>query len=220
MLRFFKILPILIALVAIIGCSANSAKIGGFDSFKAKDNRSESERYIIRSASIDIEVNDINTATDFVNELVSNNSGFIMSISSRDETLTRISLKVPEPKLDNFIVSLGGIGKVTSQSISSRDVTEEIIDIDARVKNLHMLRDRYRELLKSAKTVTEIVGIEKELADIQSELDRIEGRRKLLMGQVEMSEVNISLESRTIYGPLGYVSKGVFWVVKKLFIIK
>jgi hypothetical protein len=220
MLRVFKILPTIIALVAIIGCSTNSAKVGGFNSFKAKDDRLGSERYIIRNASIDIEVNDINTATDFVSELVSNNSGFIMSISSRDETLTRISLKVPEPKLDDFIINLGGIGKVTSQSISSRDVTEEIIDIDARVKNLLMLRDRYRELLKSAKNVTEMLGIEKELADIQSELDRIEGRRNLLMGQVEMSEVNISLESRTIYGPFGYVSKGVFWVVKKLFIIK
>jgi len=212
-----KTLPIIIFLASLVGCAAHSAQVDGS---KAKNNYSGSERYIIRNASIDIEVNDMNTATDSVNELVSNNLGFVMSISSRDETLTRISLKVPEPKLDDFIASLGGIGKVISQSISSKDVTEEIIDIEARVKNLHVLRNRYRELLQSAETVTEIVGIEKELADIQSELDRIEGRRKSLMGQVEMSEVNISLESRTVYGPLGYVSKGIFWIIGKLFVIK
>ena len=215
-----RILLLTILFASIIGCSSNSRKIDNTNDARSMDSDSRAQRYIIRSASVDIEVIDIKDSTKRVTELVSTNSGFVMSMSSRNETSTRISLKVPEQKLDGFIQSLVNVGKITSQYVSSEDVTEEIVDIEARIKNLYLLRDRYRELLKDAKNVTEVMSIEKELANIQSELDRIEGRRKLLMGQVEMSEVTISLKSRTVYGPLGYLSKGVFWVVKKLFVIK
>ncbi|MCX4026154.1 DUF4349 domain-containing protein [Spartinivicinus marinus] len=102
----------------------------------------------------------------------------------------------------------------------SEDVTEEIIDIEAKITNLSALRVKFITLLNQATEVSDILKIEKELNRIQTELDSIEARRKTLKNQVAFSKINIALNQETIYGPLGYLGKGFIWVVGKLFVIK
>lgn len=65
-----------------------------------------------------------------------------------------------------------------------------------------------------------MLNIEKELARIQTEIDVIEGRRKTIIGNVEYSNVDITLKQKRVLGPLGYIGKGLFWVVGKLFVVK
>ncbi len=99
-------------------------------------------------------------------------------------------------------------------------MTEEIVDIDARLKNLFSLRDRFRALLEKGIEISEILEIEKELSRIQTEIDAIEGRRKLLKHQAALSSIDITIQQEVIYGPLGYGGKALYWLFEKLFIIQ
>lgn len=178
------------------------------------------KRHVIRTASLTLSVENIDERVNALSSLAEGYGGYVQSNNRYTEKRANLHVKIPSAKLDMFITEVLNLGKVTSNSTSSRDVTDQVIDIDARMKNLIVLRSRYRELLAKANTVKEIISIEKELSKIQTEIDTIEGRRKSLLDQVAMSSVNVTFEQKTIYGPLGYIGKGLLWAIGKLFVIK
>lgn len=130
---------------------------------------------------------------------------------------------------DAFADALGDIersGSVLSRHVKGEDVTEQYVDIETRLKNNLALRDRFRELLAKARDVKDVLAIESELNRVQSEIDSMEARMRVLKDQVQMSTIRVSLRQQeppkpaTIYGPLGYLYKGAEWFVVKLFVIR
>lgn len=82
--------------------------------------------------------------------------------------------------------------KIESKNIHTQDVTEEFIDVEARLKTKKELEVRYREILKQAKTVQDIVSIEAQLSTVRSEIESVEGRLNYLKNQVGFSTLNVS----------------------------
>lgn len=212
--KYFKFV-LLPCVLFFVGCASNN-----MEQAAASQASFSPKRHIIRTASLTLSVENIDEKVNSLSSLVEGYGGYVRSNSRHTEKRTSLNIKIPSTKLDIFISEVSNLGKVSNKSTSSRDVTDQVIDIDARMKNLIALRARYRELLGKANTVKEIVSIEKELSQIQTEIDTIEGRRKSLLDQVAMSSVNVTFEQKTIYGPLGYVGKGLIWVIGKLFVIK
>lgn len=178
------------------------------------------ERLLVRSASLSIDVDDIEAASKNVADDIANIEGYIDRTYRRDDKSISMDLRVPESGLDAFVNRASQYGVVKSRSLSAVDVTDEIIDVEARLKNLYVLRDRFRALLDKAVKVSEILEIERELSRIQSDIDSMEGRRSKIKSQVKYSEVHLFIEQKTIYGPIGYIGYGLYWLVTKLFIIK
>ncbi|WP_394202362.1 DUF4349 domain-containing protein [Marinagarivorans algicola] len=210
----FVLLP---CVLFFVGCASNNMKQAEAEASQASFSP---KRHIIQTASLTLSVENIDEKVNALSSLVEGYGGYVKSNNRYTEKRANLNIKIPSSKLDIFITEISNLGKVTSNSTSSRDVTDQVIDIDARMKNLIVLRARYRELLGKANTVKEVVSIEKELSKIQTEIDTIEGRRKSLLDQVAMSSVNVTFEQKTIYGPLGYIGKGLMWAIGKLFVIK
>jgi hypothetical protein len=82
------------------------------------------------------------------------------------------------------------------------------------------LRDRLRALLDSAKSVKDVLAIEKELGRVQADIDSMQAQLKTLKGKVDLASVTVSIKRRRILGPIGYVLKGAWWAVEKLFVIQ
>jgi chromosome segregation ATPase len=101
-----------------------------------------------------------------------------------------------------------------------KDVTEQYIDVQARLKNKYVLRDRLKQILEKAVTVQDVLAVETELNRVQSDIDSMEGQIKSLQGQVQYATLDLDLKRKQILGPLGYVFKGIWWGVEKLFIIR
>ena len=100
------------------------------------------------------------------------------------------------------------------------------MDVETRLSNNRALRDRLKELLAKARDVKDILQIESELNRVQSEIDSMDARMRILKDQIQMSTLSVELRQQvpakpaTIYGPLGYLYKGAEWFVTKLFIIR
>ncbi|SFV54069.1 hypothetical protein MNB_SV-14-1707 [hydrothermal vent metagenome] len=75
-------------------------------------------------------------------------------------------------------------------------------------------------LLNRTSNIEEILLIEREINRVQTEIDMIERNLKSMHSSVEMSPISVNLEEKTIYGPLGYIANGIWWVTKKLFVIR
>ena len=177
------------------------------------------DRSIIKTGAIKVEIEDIEKAEDQIRSLAEEKESIVTSSRMSSEKTYAATLKVPTSELENTMDAVAGLGKELSRSINTSDVTEELIDREAELKNLIVLRERMRELLVKATNVEEILKVERELNRIQTRIDSINRRLKNLKGQVEYSRLHVEITQKRIYGPLGYIGIGIWWVFEKLFII-
>ncbi|MBK1853432.1 DUF4349 domain-containing protein [Verrucomicrobiaceae bacterium 5K15] len=179
-------------------------------------------RVLIHTGSISLEVADVEQSTAQVKSLVKKQQGYIEHTRSQGKEAgsSRLTVRVPQTHLTSTMEGLATVGKITSRQISVEDVTDEWIDLQAKIKNLRSLRDRLRRLLDRTNNVKEVLAVEKELNRVQSELDSLEGRMKAMQRNVSYSKITINLRQKSIPGPLGAITKGTWWGVKKLFVIR
>ncbi len=208
--------------ICLLGCSSNSPKDPVFSATGARSELASpiNARLIQKSASMSIEVDSVKDATIKATQLIDSVGGYVETTDSYSEESTSITVKVPSEKLNETLQALSKIGDVTYERTGSRDVTDEVVDVEARLENLIELRARFRQLLAKAEKVDEIISVERELSRIQTEIDAIETRKKMLIGKVEQAEIDIRLKQKRVLGPLGYLGKGIFWAISKLFVIK
>jgi len=180
----------------------------------------ESTRKLIWTASLTVEVQEIAGPAQAATDIAKEAGGYVQSRSDSEENYANLTLRVPAAALKDVVGKLEALGKVTYRSMSSRDVTEEYIDLEARLANMIALRDRLKKLLDKATDVKEILAIEKELSRAQAEIDSMTGRMKALKGQVDLATLELTLDRKEILGPLGAAFKAIGWGIEKLFVIR
>lgn len=150
---------------------------------------------IIKNARLRFQTGNVDTTTTAVQQLVKKYKGSIQSDlqEHEDYRLSRsMSVRVPSANFDAFIADLSkGVDYYDAKEISSEDVTEEYVDITARVKTKKQLENRYYELLKKANKVSEMLEIEQKLSEIREEIEAKEGRLKYLQTKVSMSTIDL-----------------------------
>lgn len=124
-----------------------------------------------------------------------------------------LSARVPPRNVAIFLDGLAKNGEVLQHGRDSEDKTNQVVDTDARIKNLTELRDRLRLMLtdKSAK-FKDIIEVERELANTQSQLDSLLGMRKILSQETDLVAVNINFSAAQ-----GITEQGFFAPVARAF---
>ncbi len=146
--------------------------------------------------------------------------GYVETKSDSGETLARATFRVPVATFKETITKLEDSGEVLSRSVKGEDVTEDYVDVQARLANKIVLRDRIKSLLSKATGVKEILEIETELNRIQSDIDSMEARIRSMKGKIDYATVHLTLRRKPIPGPLGYLLNGILWGLEKLFVIR
>ena len=107
-------------------------------------------------------------------------------------------IRVPTEHFLDFIEGVSeGVSYFDQNDISRRDVSEEFIDLEARLKTKRELEKRYLKLLKKAKNVKEMLAIERELSNIREEIEAKQGRLQYLQNRVSMSTVTMEFYKLT-----------------------
>lgn len=181
----------------------------------------EDGRLRIYQAHQSVEVADVAAAASQVEDWVAARKGYVDSSTESEDDSTRASftIRVPAGQMDPLLDEFASLGKQTSLRLTASDTTDAYYDLRAKIENTEALRDRLRRLLDEAEGVKEVVEIEKELARVQSELDSLKGCFQRLDDQVRMATVNLQLRARTIPGPVGAANQGLWWGLKKLFVL-
>ena len=173
--------------------------------------------YLVRRGWLDLIVEAPPTTAARAQEITLGFSGLVQTATvSEDEA--KMVLRVPEPRLDEALDQLSTLGNVDSRRLSANDVTEEVIDLEARVASLIGVRDRLRALLERSNGMSEIMSVERELARVQAEIDSIEGRLRHLRSRAVMAELSLSARRERKLGILGLVAVGVGKALGWLFV--
>ena len=210
---------LLLCVILLSGC-AGVQQLAGEPFYLTESDEVVSERMFIRNASLSIDVYDLEESVQKVTKITENAKGYVKQKSKSGEKNASLYLRVPSDKLKSVVEEIAKMGKVTEKEVSSKDVTEKYVDINARLKNKIVLRDKLKKLLEKAKSVKDILAIERELNRVQSDIDSMQGRMNSLESKIEFAELDVYFNRKPILGPLGYVFKGFWWGVEKMFIIR
>ena len=154
------------------------------------------QQQVIKTATISSRVDDVTTTGAKVVSLVTVNEGFVQQqdLSNSDETTYEtITARVPADRLDAFISEVSALGSVQSLTSQAADVTQQVVDLDARIGALQTSAKRLEELLAATSSVADLVAVETELANRQAELDSLISQRDYLRDQVSYSTVTVLL---------------------------
>ncbi len=153
-------------------------------------------RKVITTTNIRLEIKELEDSLDTIVSIAHKYDGFVSNsyVNAYDEYKTgSVTIRVPSVKHDVAVKEITDLGKVKSKSTSGRDVTEEYIDLNARLRNLNREEERLLEILKKAEDVKDFLDVEKELARVRGEIEILTGRQKYLDDRIEYSTIVVEL---------------------------
>lgn len=104
-----------------------------------------------------------------------------------------VTVRVPSDELNSMMEELSDLGEVTTSSINRQDVTEQAVDLRARIEASQASVDRLTELLGQSASVADLIAAESALAERQATLESYQQQLESLEGLVEMSSLSVSL---------------------------
>ncbi len=160
-------------------------------------------RQSVSGGTIDVRVDDLDAAMEEIQVLVDDVDGLVFAEETdlRDGAVTRITLKVPPTAFRAALASLADLGEVQTQTVSTDDVTEQVVDLDSRIATSEASVIRLRVLLDRAERIQDITQIEGQLLERETELETLRGQRRTIEGQVALATVDVTLRAERTSPP-------------------
>jgi hypothetical protein len=156
-------------------------------------------RSIVYTAVVDIEVDDVPSASRQAQQAVAGAGGVVFSQDTTSEPRPRTTLvfKVPPEAFGDAMERLEGIGTVVGQEISADDVTERVVDLQSRILTSEASVERLRDLLAGATTVEAIASLEGQLLERETNLEVLRGQLRTLQSQVALATITVTITEET-----------------------
>lgn len=167
------------------------------------------QRQIIRSAVISVEVEDVQAAAEEAKGIIVKVGGFVADSRATEDDAGRqsvgLSLRVPSPRLEEAVKALASLGHVREEQMRGEDVTEQVVDVETRLANAKRLEERLLDLLgRQTKSLKDVLDAERELARVRESIETMDGRRRLLANRTSLATIDL-----TLMAPPGWV-RGIF----------
>jgi len=183
---------------APVATASPTAKLPGLDGPAARPAR----RQIIRNADLAVEDDDPGRAQRKAVAVVEQLGGFALSTDAqssgrepgRGELRIDLVLRVPADRFEAALAGLRALGHgADREQVTGQDVTEEFIDLEARIRTERALESQLLDILKSTRTVSEMMEVHGRLADVRGEIEKMEGRRRFLDDQTALSTIRLAI---------------------------
>ena len=153
-------------------------------------------RKVVQTAELTVRVDDTARATGEAARLVAGAGGLVFAQTS-ERAQTRLPLKVPPASFEPVIAGLGDLGHALRRESKAQDVTDQVVDVEGRLRTSLASAERLRGLLADARSTADVVGVESELAKRESEIESLQGRLRVFASQVDMATINVRLTERS-----------------------
>ncbi|MCY7367650.1 MAG: DUF4349 domain-containing protein [Chamaesiphon sp.] len=155
---------------------------------------------LVKTAELSLRLESIDKAMVQLRQIVRSKQGDIYNFqddrlpqNGRNHQAT-LMLKVPSIALESTLAEITKLGRVENQGIKSEDVSQQLVDTDARLKNLRQQEDLTRKIMDRSGSVKDILAVSKELAAIRDQIERLDATVKNLRQQVAYSTINLRIE--------------------------
>lgn len=154
------------------------------------------DKKIVKTANLNGEVKNYKTFSEQLRQKVKKYGGYISKEEQSEsdyQIQNSVVIKVPVDQFENAVNDLTkDVSKLNQKSISSEDVTTQLVEGKSRLEAKKQVRLRYLDLLKQAKNMEDILTVQKQINDIQQEIELVNGRINTLSHESAMSKVNFT----------------------------
>jgi hypothetical protein len=202
------------------GAPAEAAKQAAAGSTWALPPLPSADRMIVKTGTLTVRVADLTAAMQRVEAVVAAIPGAYVATSStsylagagapagregivpappapplpaRPATSASLTLKVPADSFSDAVQRLRALGTPLVENVSTQEVTEEFVDLQAQARNLEATEQQYLRLLERAQRIEDILPIQQRLTDVRGQIERLRGRMNLLQRRADVSTISLTL---------------------------
>lgn len=213
---FFILISCLILSIACSGAASPTTKS---DTAPAPGSASSSQsssgnnlgttditRMVVRNAEISLIVKEVTQTRDKIVVLASKYEGYVVSSDLRSRGLDlagSVAIRVPEDQFLPAIAEIRTLGvRVTAEKSTSQDVTEQYIDLQARLKNAQATEAQYVVLLNRAQQINDIIQIQSSLSQVRQTIEQLQGQIRYLENTTSTALITVNLEPESSSQPI------------------
>jgi uncharacterized protein YceK len=175
---------------------------------QAQDSQSVAEamnRKILRNAELTLEVSDPGTAQRKITSIAESLGGFVVLSESKQrqsegkqDLVVNVVVRIPAQQFDAALNEIRSQGtSVIQEKATGQDVTEEYIDLEARIRTQKALELQFLEIMKQANKVADALEVQRQIADVRTEIEKLEGRKRFLENRATLSTITVNLQTPT-----------------------
>jgi hypothetical protein len=147
------------------------------------------EALLIYTATLVLAVYQVEASLTHIEEIARTVGGYLAS-----RTDAGIVIRVPRARFHESLEEIAKLGDVLHRDIEAQDVSDQVVDLEARLKSARAVRERLAQLLQGATATKDALEIEKELARVMGEIEAMEGKLQLFADKVAYSTVTVRFQ--------------------------
>ncbi|MGE7185852.1 DUF4349 domain-containing protein [Peribacillus sp. NPDC006672] len=173
---------------------------------EAEKEAATNERMVIHQAQLQLKVKNLEKTQMKIERKANEYGGYIVesNVYSEDEERLEgtITVRIPEARFQDFLAETEGqASEVVGRNVTGQDVTEQYVDLKARLKSKRAVEERLLAFMQDAKKTEDLLKISSDLAMVQEEIEQLTGQMKYLENQTSYSTVTITLSQDRIVVP-------------------
>ncbi len=162
---------------------------------------------LIKRAQLSLVVDSIDDGLKSASQLIRAQQGDILDLQDNQiEAIHRtayLRIRVPQANLDPLLAALGELGTVQQQGLSAEDVSTQIVDARARLRNLRKSEESLLKIMERSGEISHVLEVSRELGRVREQIEQIDARVQNLQTQVRYSTVDLTLAAAVASQPMG-----------------
>ncbi|MEG4346275.1 DUF4349 domain-containing protein [Microcoleus sp. A003_D6] len=156
---------------------------------------------LIKRAELSVVVKSIDATTKSVTNIVEKQQGDILGFQNQkppDSSVRQtasVEIRVPQQRLETTLDALAKLGTVENRGLTAEDVTDQLVDSEARLRNLRKSEEMVLKIMERSGSVGDVLKAAQELSNIRESIERIDAQLKSLRNQVAYSTISLTLEA-------------------------
>ncbi|MFN2532190.1 MAG: DUF4349 domain-containing protein [Pyrinomonadaceae bacterium] len=172
---------------------------------KTRSTTASADRKIVRNANLSLEVRSPIEAQGNVTSIAESRGGFVVASEAKQRESQapgkrtvdiKLVVRVPSNHFDSALSEIEHLSsEIIQRTVTGQDITEEYIDIDARLKTQKALETQFLEIMKQASKVADALEVQRQIAEVRTDIEKLEGRKRFVENQSSLSTISIDLKT-------------------------
>ena len=162
---------------------------------------------LVKQATLSLTVESVDETLDSIAEILITQRGDLLElrdeqgIESMDSTHVTLRLRVPKDNLEITLAALKDLGTVEQQSITAEEVSNQLVDLNARLRNLRQSEEALLEIMERSGSIPEVLEVSRELSAVRASIEQIDAQLKALQNRVAYSTIQLQLAPANVPQP-------------------
>ncbi|MBD1910233.1 MULTISPECIES: DUF4349 domain-containing protein [unclassified Leptolyngbya] len=160
----------------------------------------QAELKMVRTAQMRLDVESVSEALEKMEAIARQHQGDIIGLQEQvpqdrgERHTATLTLRVPQAQLDKALDALTPLGTVQNQSITAEDVSTQLVDYQARLKNLRQTEEMLTNIMKRAGDMADVLRVAQEISNVRQSIEMLDAQLTNLQNQVAYSTITVTVQ--------------------------